>query len=169
MDKISKIKAILLDVDGTLTDESIIYDINGKELKKFNVKDGLAISEAGKLGIKIFFITARKSDAVIKRGKEIGITKVYHGIADKKIILKKIVKNENILKTEIAYVGDDLPDISIMSEVGMPIAVANARPEVKKIAKFITKLDGGKGAVREAIEHILKQQDQWTKIIEKYI
>ena len=168
MKDIGKIKAIMMDVDGVLTDGSINYDSDGKEIKCFNVQDGLAINFAIKSGIRIYWISSRKSKAVSVRAKELKIHKVYHEVKDKKAVIKKIIKEDKLSSSEISYIGDDIVDISSMKLVGLPIAVANACPEVKKYATIITDAKGGHGAVREAIELILKKQGYWEKIIKKY-
>ena len=156
MKDIGKIKAIMMDVDGVLTDGSINYDSDGKEIKCFNVQDGLAINFAIKSGIRIYWISSRKSKAVSVRAKELKIHKVYHEVKDKKAVIKKIMKEDKLSSSEISYIGDDIVDISSMKLVGLPIAVANARSEVKKHATVATNAKGGHGAVREAIELILK-------------
>ena len=169
MKNIGQIKAIMMDVDGVLTDGSIIYDSYGREIKFFNVQDGLAIYCAKKIGIKIYFISSRKSKPVSVRAKELGINDVYQGVKDKKTIIEKIMKEDKLSSSEISYIGDDLVDIPAMKIVGFPIAVANACSEVKKHATVVTNAKGGSGAVREAIELILKKQGDWEKIIKKYV
>jgi len=168
MNDIGKIKAIMMDVDGVLTDGSINYDSDGKEIKCFNVQDGLAIKCAMKSGIQIYWISSRKSKAVSIRAKELEIHKVYQDVEDKKAVVEKIMKEDNLSSSEISYIGDDLVDIHPMKIAGLSIAVANACPEVKKHATIVTRAKGGQGAVREAIELILKKQGQWEKIIKKY-
>ncbi|MGL1930785.1 MAG: HAD-IIIA family hydrolase [Desulfotalea sp.] len=163
------IKAILMDVDGVLTDGSIVYDCKGNELKFFNVHDGFAINRAAQNGIIIYFITARSSEAVARRAQELGIRKVYQGAMKKADVLLEIVKTEGLSFDEIAYIGDDIVDLPIMKRVGLPIAVANACPEVKELASTITTASGGHGAVREAIEMILRQQGIWARIVSEYL
>jgi 3-deoxy-D-manno-octulosonate 8-phosphate phosphatase (KDO 8-P phosphatase) len=168
MKDFGKIKAILMDVDGVLTDGSINYDSDGKEIKCFNVQDGLGIECAIKCGIQIYWISSRKSKAVLLRAKELKINKLYQDVKDKKTVVEKIIKENKLSSSEISYIGDDLVDISVMKLVGLPIAVANACPEVKKHATIVTQAKGGQGAVREAIELILKKQGCWEKIIKKF-
>jgi len=168
MNDIGKIKVIMMDVDGVITDGSINYDSDGKEIKCFNVQDGLAVKCAMKSGIQIYWISSRKSKAVSIRAKELEIHKVYQDVEDKKSVVEKIMKEDKLSSSEISYIGDDLVDISPMKIVGLPIAVANASLEVKKHATIVTRAKGGQGAVREAIELILKKQGQWEKIIKKY-
>jgi len=169
MKDIGEIKAILMDVDGVLTDGSINYDSEGKEIKCFNVQDGLGIECAIKSGIQIYWISSRKSKAVLLRAKELKINKLYQDVNDKKTTVKKIMEDNKLSSSEVSFIGDDLVDISSMKIVGLPIAVANACLEVKKHAAIVTQTKGGRGAVREAIESILKKQGCWEKIIKKYI
>ncbi len=163
-----KIKAILMDVDGVLTDGAIVYDANGNELKFFHVQDGLAINRAAQHGILIYFITARESQAVQRRGEELGIRRVYQGIKDKGAVFDEILAQENLQPDEVAYIGDDIIDIPIMKQVALPIAVANACAEAKEYARVVTSASGGQGAVREAIEGILRKQGIWQKIVSQY-
>jgi len=152
------IKLIAMDVDGVLTDGSIIYGAGDLEIKVFYVKDGQGITLARRAKIEIAFITSRVSDALIKRAKDLGVIEVHQGVEDKWECLKKIIKRYNITPKEVAYIGDDIIDIPVMKKVGFPVAVADAVEEVKNIAKYITKTPGGRGAIREVIEMILKQQ-----------
>jgi len=162
------IKAFVLDVDGVLTSGSIVYDQQGNELKFFNVQDGFAISQAMKHGYLVYFVTARESVAVSRRATELGICKAYQGIKDKKIILDKIVADTRLLVEQIAYIGDDIVDLPIMTQVGLPVAVANACQDVKACAKIVTVKEGGAGAVRELIERVLRKQGVWQRIIDGY-
>ncbi len=158
-EKIKKIRILLLDVDGVLTDGSIYYNSEGSETKKFNVKDGLGIRLLLEKGIKVGIITGRKSKALTKRYKELGIDEeyVYQGLGSKKIpALKDILKKSNLKISNVAYVGDDLPDIPIMKNVGLSFAVADAINDIKDMADFVCTKKGGEGAVREVCDMILK-------------
>lgn len=154
------IKLIALDVDGVLTDGSIIYGAGDLEIKTFYVKDGQGITLARKARIEVAFITSRISDALIKRAKDLGVIEVHQGVDDKWACLEKIMTRYNFEREEILYIGDDIVDIPVMRNVGYPVAVADAVEEVKKIAKYITKKPGGRGAVREVIEMVLKAQNK---------
>ncbi|MCM8774182.1 MAG: HAD-IIIA family hydrolase [Candidatus Omnitrophica bacterium] len=160
-----KIKLLLLDVDGVLTKGEIIYDSEGRELKVFDVKDGLGIYLLGKMGIKVILVTAKDSSVVRKRAIDMGV-EVYAGILPKESILSKIEKDYSVGSNEICFVGDDLIDIGIMKKVGVPVAVKNAAKEVKDIAVYVTKHKGGEGAVREIGELILKSKKLWYRAIE---
>ena len=167
-EKINKIKLLLLDVDGVLTDESIIYGPFQDEIKIFNVKDGLGIELAQAAGLTIGIITSRHSDALKKRAKELGIDVVYQGQKDKLEIYQQIKKDLSISNEQIAFVGDDLPDLKILKIVGFSVAVANACEKVKNTADFITKKSGGQGAVREVVEKILKVQGKWEQVVGEF-
>ena len=155
------IKLVLLDVDGTLTDGGIYRGNNGEELKRFNVKDGYAIVNAQKLGIEFGIITGRKSELVEIRAKELKIKYLYQGISEKTVILEEIMKKDGLSKEEIAYMGDDLNDLLIMKQVGLSGTPKDAVDEVIQVADFVSKKNGGSGAVREFIEYILKKDGKW--------
>ena len=155
------IKLVLLDVDGTLTDGGIYRGNNGEELKRFNVKDGYAIVNAQKLGIEFGIITGRKSELVEIRAKELKIKYLYQGISEKTVILEEIMKKDGLSKEEIAYMGDDLNDLLIMKQVRLSGTPKDAVDEVIQVADFVSKKNGGSGAVREFIEHILKKDGKW--------
>lgn len=155
------IKLVLLDVDGTLTDGGIYRGNNEEELKRFNVKDGYAIVNAQKLGIEFGIITGRKSELVEIRAKELKIKYLYQGISEKTVILEEIMKKDSLSKEEIAYMGDDLNDLLIMKQVGLSGTPKDAVDEVIQVADFVSKKNGGSGAVREFIEHILKKDGKW--------
>lgn len=155
------IKLVLLDVDGTLTDGGIYRGNNEEELKRFNVKDGYAIVNAQKLGIEFGIITGRKSELVEIRAKELKIKYLYQGISEKTVILEEIIKKDSLSKEEIAYMGDDLNDLLIMKQVGLSGTPKDAVDEVIQVADFVSKKNGGSGAVREFIEHILKKDGKW--------
>ena len=155
------IKLVLLDVDGTLTDGGIYRGNNGEELKRFNVKDGYAIVNAQKLGIEFGIITGRKSELVEIRAKELKIKYLYQGISEKTVVLEEIIKKDSLSKEEIAYMGDDLNDLLIMKQVGLSGTPKDAVDEVIQVADFVSKKNGGSGAVREFIEHILKKDGKW--------
>jgi 3-deoxy-D-manno-octulosonate 8-phosphate phosphatase (KDO 8-P phosphatase) len=162
-----QIKLIALDVDGVLTDGSIIYGPEDFEVKIFSVKDGQGITLARRGRIEVAFITARISDALIKRAKDLGVIEVHQGIEDKWDCLQKIMSRYQLKKEEVLYVGDDVVDIPVMKNVGFPVAVADAIDEVKEVAKYITKLPGGRGAVREVINEVLKAQGKYDALIQK--
>ncbi len=166
--KIRKIKLVLLDVDGVLTDGGIYIDNRGNELKKFNVKDGSGISMAIHSGIQVGIITGRKSRIVKKRAKELRIKLLFQGVKKKHYILEKIINSLNINKDEIAYIGDDVIDLNIMKRVGLSITVMDGHKEVKKVADIILQHKGGDGAVREFMDILLKEKGLWEKGFQRY-
>lgn len=166
---LNKIKMMLVDVDGVLTDGSIILDSQGQELKKFHVRDGSGIVAWQKLGLKFGIITGRASRVTTLRAAELGIEYVEQcGAMDKAQSLEKICAMANIAPSCVAFIGDDLADLPVLSRVGYPIAVADAAPEVRSVAKYVTPSPGGRGAVREAIEHILRATGRWGEVLESY-
>jgi len=167
--KLKRIRLLLLDVDGVLTDGTIIYDDDGREIKIFNVKDGMGIRMLGLVGIDVGIITGRRSNALIHRCNNLGIDLVYDGVRDKAEVLKQLAQEQKLQLNKIAYVGDDLPDLSIMAEVGLSVAVANAHPLVRERSDFMTTANGGDGAVRELCEAIIHAQGRWDEILEHFL
>ncbi len=158
----------LTDVDGVLTNGSLIYGNNGMEAKVFNVTDGVGMVLLRFAGIKTGIITAKYSSATEKRAKEMGVTELYQGILNKGAILDKLLKKYKLSAEEIAYIGDDLADIPVLKKVGLSATVPNAPAEVKRMAIYITKQLGGKGAVREVVTFILKSQRKHKKAIKEF-
>ena len=153
----TNIKLIAFDVDGVFTDGRIYISDAGVESKAFHTQDGHGIRQILEVGIKVAVISGRKSQAVSMRMKELSIEDVYLGCKNKEATFQALLKKYSIRAIESAFVGDDIPDVKILKVVGLPIAVANARSEVKKIAKYITKNTGGSGAIREITDLLLKQ------------
>lgn len=152
------IELLVLDVDGTLTDGGITYTTSGEELKTFSVADGLAIETWNKkLGKKVAIITGRNSFVVEKRAKELHVKHIYQGINNKDEILENILKEENLSWSQVAAIGDDLNDYKMLKKVGLSFCPANASKYVKDIVNVICNASGGKGAVREMIEYIVKE------------
>jgi len=163
------IELIILDVDGTLTDGSIIYSNNGEELKNFDVKDGLAVASwTKKLGKKAAIITGRKSQLVERRAKELGITHLYQGFDNKDEILEKILQEENLTWEQTAAIGDDLNDYKMLKKVALSFCVADAVDDIKSLVNVVCKKNGGNGAVREMIEYII-QEDQLEGLKELWV
>lgn len=167
-DKLKSIKLLLLDVDGVLTNGSIIYNDNSQETKVFNVKDGLGLRLLMKAGIKVGVVTGRSSSALYYRCKNLGIEYIFDSIQDKETVLKFITERTGVTAEGIAFVGDDLPDLPLMKKVGFSIAVADAHEIVLTTADMVTSAKGGAGAVREVCETILKAQGLWDKILEHF-
>ncbi|HQT90435.1 MAG TPA: HAD hydrolase family protein [Candidatus Kryptobacter bacterium] len=156
--KLKKIKAVLLDVDGVLTDGAIIYGADGVELKIFDSQDGFGIVNAIKQGIRVGIITARKSEVVERRAADLGIVDLYQGSIDKLTPYEKVKKTYSLGDAEVAYIGDDLLDLPLLQRVGFSAAPANAVRDVKMKVDYVAKASGGHGAVREVMDVILKAQ-----------
>src|ERR1700685_1529393 len=163
----ANIRLLLMDVDGVLTDGKLLNvpDASGNmvETKGFDSQDGIALQWLNWYGIKTGLISGRVSPATVERAKQCRFTYVYQGHIEKIPILNEILADAGAGKHEVAYIGDDLTDIVVMHRVGLAIATANARPEVKREAHYITQAVGGSGAVREVIELILKARGLWEK------
>ena len=166
-EKLACIQLLLLDVDGVLTDGTLIYSHDGSETKNFNVKDGLGLKLAMAAGIKVGVVTGRKSPALDHRCRDLGIRYSFAGIQDKAKILEKIAEQTGVAPELMAYVGDDLPDLPLMRRVGLSIAVADAHKSVLEYAEWTTSAAGGHGAVREVCEALLKAQGKWEKLPER--
>ena len=159
--KLLNIKLILMDVDGVLTNGDIVYSSSGEELKRFNIQDGMGITLARMAGLKTGIVTSRESEMVKRRAEELKIDIISQGNSNKLIPYKEIQKNQGLKDDEIAYIGDDLPDLCILKRAGFAAAVANARDEVKAVCDYVTIAEGGNGAIREIIEMILKRQEKF--------
>jgi 3-deoxy-D-manno-octulosonate 8-phosphate phosphatase (KDO 8-P phosphatase) len=151
------VKLLVLDVDGVLTDGTITYDSLGREVKFFNVKDGYGIVKAREAGIEVAVISGRYSWQVEKRCRELGITEVYQGVGDKLSVLKSLMEKYTLQVSQVAAMGDDLPDVPLLKAVGISAAPSDAVPEVKLIVDFVSRNPGGRGAVREFIDFLLKR------------
>jgi 3-deoxy-D-manno-octulosonate 8-phosphate phosphatase (KDO 8-P phosphatase) len=159
------IRLILSDVDGVLTDGSIIWNNQGIEYKVFHVRDGLGIKLWQKAGFTFGILTARNSQIVKLRAAELGIEIVRQGFSEKLPIAREILKQLGLGPEEACYIGDDLQDLAVMHEVGLPVAVADAAGEVRQAAKWTTTAPGGRGAVRELIERLLKAKGRWEECL----
>ncbi|SDD81244.1 KdsC family phosphatase [Sporomusa acidovorans] len=162
------IRLIIFDVDGVLTDGHIIFGQDGEALKAFHCQDGMGISLAHKAGLRTAIITGRESQIVYKRATELKIGDIHQAAADKVAALRALMEKYSLTLEQIAYIGDDINDLPVMVQVGLPCAVANAVPEVKAAAKFISARPGGNGAVRDSIEFILKAQKIWERLVAEY-
>lgn len=161
-------RLLILDVDGVLTDGSIILDNKDNEFKVFHVRDGHGIKMLIRAGIHVAIITGRYSKVVERRAHELGITEVYQKSHDKRIAYRQLVEKYSIDEKEVAYIGDDIVDIPLLKRSGFPVVVADADDEVKAVAAMITKNRGGKGAVREICDFLLKAKGLWEDIIDEY-
>ena len=162
------IKLLILDVDGVLTDGRIILDNEGNELKAFHVRDGHGIKMLAKAGVQVAIITGRYSKVVERRALELGITEVYQRCHIKTVAFDHIIGHYGLTEREVAYVGDDIVDIPVFKRVGMPIAVSDAADEARNFAAMVTKNGGGRGAVREICDLLLKAKGLWETVTREY-
>jgi 3-deoxy-D-manno-octulosonate 8-phosphate phosphatase (KDO 8-P phosphatase) len=172
LSRASKIKLLLMDCDGVLTNGKLYHfpDARGNmvETKGFDSQDGIALTWMQWKGFRTGVISGRESPATVERARQLKMNYVYQGHIEKIPILEEIMKDGNFRPDEIAYIGDDFTDIVIMHRVGLAVAVANARPEVKQEAHYVTEASGGNGAVREVVELILDATGHWGEIRAKY-
>lgn len=172
LERLAAVKVFLMDVDGVLTAGTIqfVLDASGKavEMKGFNSQDGLGLYLLHSAGIKTGVISGRNSPAVVERACQLNMTYVYQGLMDKKGAFAEILADAGVSEEFVCFVGDDFPDSPLMRRAGLSVAVANARPEVKCIADFVTEKQGGDGAIREVCELILKAQGHWQSVLVKY-
>lgn len=166
--RIAPIQLILCDVDGVLTDGKLSFDNQGIETKSFHVRDGLGIKLWQQCGGQFGLLTARSSHIVKVRAAELGVDLIRQGFSDKLPIAQQVMKEQGLAAEQMCYMGDDLTDLQLISKVGLGVAVADAVDEVRLAAHHTTKRNGGKGAVRELIETILKTQNRWTEVVRKY-
>lgn len=168
-EKLKQIRMLLLDVDGVMTDGGIIWDANGTEIKVFNVKDGHGIKLLQRAGIQVGIITGRTSLVVDLRAKELGIEFVYQGALKKLESYCDIKQRTGLADHEIAYMGDDVIDVPVMRRVGFAAAPADAMPEVRELVDYVSPLNGGRGAVRDLCDRILKATGAWQELVaERY-
>ncbi len=169
VERARRIRLIIFDVDGVLTDGQLHIGANGECFKSFNCQDGLGISLIRKCGIKTAIITGRESAMVACRAAELKFDELYQGQKNKTVAFQKICSKYQLAEIEVAYIGDDLIDLPIMLRSGLAAAVNNAVAEVKAAAHVVSSRDGGQGAVREILEFIIKSQGFWDKMLQEYI
>src|SRR5215468_875856 len=167
----AQIKVLLMDVDGTMTDGAVILlsqpDGGALEIKRFDAHDGQGLTLAHTAGLRTGCITGRESPALLRRAHEMKMDYIYMKIALKIPAYEEILAKAGVSDAEVAFVGDDLPDIPLLKRVGLAVAVGDAVADVKKVSHFTTKALAGKGAIREAIELILKSKGMWEELIDK--
>ena len=165
---LQRLRLVVFDVDGVLTDGSIIYDSHGVETKAFYVRDGFGIRAARFCGLKVGVLTGRSSIPVTQRVTELNVDAFIHGCDTKGQGIEDLCARLHVDLQDAAYLGDDVLDLPAMLRVGYPMAVANAVDEAKQVAHYVTRAHGGKGAAREAVEHILKARGQWDAVLERF-
>lgn len=167
-ERAKKIRLLLLDVDGILTNGKIAYGNYGDELKNFDIYDGFGLALLSKTPIKVALLTAKKSKIIVKRAKDLNIRYVYQNATNKLDIYQNILKKVFIADEEICFMGDELIDIPVLKRVGLAVTVPKAPEEVRQCVHYITKKDGGEGAVREVVEVILRSQGLWDALVKMY-
>ncbi len=167
--KLVKIKVVIMDVDGVLTDGRIIYGDHGDELKFFDVQDGFGMTLLRRAGFKTLIISAKKSKINHRRAKELNVVKIFQNAGDKLSVYEKILKKFKVSSDETCFIGDDLLDLPVIRLAGFSVAVRNAVEEVKSAAHYVTREKGGRGAVREVADMLLKAQEKWTAVTEGYL
>ncbi|MGD2125177.1 MAG: HAD hydrolase family protein [Desulfobacteraceae bacterium] len=160
-EKAAEIRLLILDVDGVMTDGRVLLNEMGEEIKSFNIKDGYGLKMLIETGVEVVIISGRTSKAVDRRAKDLGIQEIYQGVADKERVCAQIIERKKLKKANICCMGDDLPDLPLFHQSGISVAVADAAPELRHAATFVTKNGGGRGAVRELCELILKAKKKW--------
>lgn len=166
--RIRRVRLVVFDVDGVLTDGTIYLGADGKEIKAFNVLDGTGIKYLERAGIATAILTGRKAQATVHRARELNIPHVIQNCKVKLDGLARLLRRTRLPAEAVCYVGDDLPDLPVMRAVGLAVAVPNARPEVLAVAHWVTQTPGGRGAAREVAERILKGQGKWNGILARY-
>ena len=164
-----KLSLLVLDVDGVLTNGSVFLDGSGREFKAFYTQDGSALRMLMKAGFHVALLSGRRSEAVEKRAEELGIEEVHQGVEDKFTVLSGLLKKYGLTLSQVAFMGDDLPDLPMIRQVGFSYAPANARPIVKDFAQYVTEARGGEGAVAEVCEKILRQKGLWDELVSQYL
>jgi YrbI family 3-deoxy-D-manno-octulosonate 8-phosphate phosphatase len=167
-DRCARIDLLVLDVDGVLTDGGIIYADDGTELKKFHVRDGSGLKIWQYLGKRSAIITGRTSQVVTVRAAELGIEPVYQGAPEKMTAYRELLARGGWQPDQVCFLGDDVPDLPLLLHCGLAVAVADACPEVRAAAHYVTRAGGGRGAVRETIELILRCQGTWQQVVDRF-
>ncbi len=162
------IRLVALDVDGVLTDGSILLDDRGVETKRFCVRDGLALRVWMELGFEVAIVTRRAGEALQHRARELGVTRIMQGVGDKREAIRALEQSSGIGPEAMAFVGDDWPDLAAMRAVGYPIAVADAEPAVIELARHVTARAGGRGAVRDAVMHLIDARGLMDRALAMY-
>lgn len=165
MNKLSLLKYMIMDVDGTMTDGGIYYDSRGNECKKFCTKDAAGFFCLSAAGIRVVVVTGRKCSATERRMRDLRVELLYQGIGDKRLFLERFMEEQGASASEIGYLGDDLNDYAAMSLCGFRACPSNACEEIKGISDYISPQAGGNGAVRDMAEHILKEREQWAEAV----
>jgi 3-deoxy-D-manno-octulosonate 8-phosphate phosphatase (KDO 8-P phosphatase) len=169
LDQARIVKVLLLDVDGILTDGSIIYTADNTEIKAFHIQDGLGLKLLQMAGIETGLITARRSEMVRRRAEELGITHIFQGVENKLKVFQELLVSQGLQAEETAYMGDDWLDLPLLTRVGFSATVVDAVPEVKQVVHYITSRSGGKGAVREVCDLLLEAKGKRQELLGRFL
>jgi len=164
-ERFARIRLLLLDVDGVLTDGRIVYTDVGQEIKSFHVRDGSGLKYWQRGGGRVAILSGRSSPAVVRRAAELAIDPVVQGADEKLPALGRILTETGLRPEQVCAVGDDLPDLPVLTRCGLAAAVADAAPEVRAVAHFVTTAPGGRGAVREVVEWLMRAQGTWDPVV----
>jgi 3-deoxy-D-manno-octulosonate 8-phosphate phosphatase (KDO 8-P phosphatase) len=167
-ERAQRIELILSDVDGVMTDGSVVFDNQGIETKLFHIRDGLGIKLWTRTGCRFGMITGRSSHIVRMRAAELGVDIVRQGVEDKLAVVQRIVNEFHLSPERVCYLGDDLPDLPVLRYVGLAVTVPDGCEELRSAAHYVTTLPGGRGALRETIEMILKAQGRWDELVQRF-
>lgn len=168
MQRAERVKVMIFDVDGVLTDGSLTYGADGEATKTFFVLDGLGIQLLQKTGVQTAIISARQSPIVVTRARDLGINHVYQGIHDKRVAFAKLLEETGASVEQCGYIGDDVIDLPLLLKVGLAVTVPSGHPEVQHRAHYVTKAPGGRGAVREVCDMIMRAQGTYEKALAPY-
>jgi len=169
LEKALHIKALVLDVDGILSDGFVTFTNNGDEIKNFDIRDGLGMKLVQSIGMKVIIITGRKSNIVDKRMSDLGVDFVFQGREDKGTALREACAQLNLLPEDCLYMGDDWPDLSAFALAGVKVTVPNGHVEVRRRADLVTEAHGGRGAVREVCDMLLHAKGEYENVLEKFL
>jgi 3-deoxy-D-manno-octulosonate 8-phosphate phosphatase (KDO 8-P phosphatase) len=169
LERARRVKLMIFDVDGVLTDGRLWYSPTGEELKAFHALDGHGVKMLGESGVQLALLTGRKSIAVAARARELGIARVFQGIDDKRAVFEKILKKEKLEASATGYIGDDLVDLPVLSRCGFACTVPDAPEEVKKRVHYIASAPAGRGAAREVCEYVMRAQGTFERALEAYL
>lgn len=163
-----RVALVLMDVDGVLTDGRIIYTESDQEGRAFDAKDGVALAIAREVGLRTGILSGRGGAAVLRRAKELRMDEIHLEVRDKLPAYERILRRRKLSDAEICYIGDDLVDLPVLLRAGMAVGVSDAHPEVRRRAAFVTRAKGGRGAVREVIDAILRAQGRWETVMGRF-
>lgn len=167
-ERMARVELLLLDVDGVLTDGRVMIDDRGVETKAFDVTDGHGLKLLRRGGIEAGFVTGRRSRVVEHRARELGIEEVHQGVRDKLAVVRRILERRRLAPEAVGFVGDDLVDLPVLIQVGLAVTVANASPMIKERVHWVTERPGGRGAVRQLCEAILRAKGRWDAVTQRY-